>query len=89
MLDVPIFLGLSSVVTCFIKRKAVSAHTVPGTGNMIRFVVNSKARVFSDFSKTARIGMIYQLMDLYMWFNHVPKAFKELETCADDYAPFE
>lgn len=53
-LEAQILLHLILAEKCLIKRKAVSAHILPATGNMIGFVVQIEARAFMAFGRAAK-----------------------------------
>lgn len=87
--DSVIFLYLFSVVDCLIKRKAVSDHMLPASGNLIGFAVYSMGMAFTSGARAADVDSVAQLMSAYLWFDDELGKFKVFGSRANGYVPFE
>lgn len=77
-----------SNMNCLIKGKAVRAHMLPGTGNMVGFAVQKVDSAFITFATEAWVDFVLQLMALYslLSFLGAPEAF----ACREEgYSPLE
>lgn len=82
-------LHLFLVVTRLLKRRDVSAHTLPATGNMILLCGSDGSHGFTTFARAAGLGFVTQLISPFLWLDNELGESKVPGSRADRYAPLQ
>lgn len=87
--EVRILLHLFSDVSSMIRKKFVSAHMLPTTGNMINFAVQTVAIAFTSFEKVAGVSPLAPLVESYFCLNPKLRKLERLGSRAVSYVPLK